>query len=217
MTLNLETLQLILILMPGFIGAGVHGYFRNKALSVASFILVAVLLGMFASLGAAALDIAPVRLPKDMAFNDRVGAVARDPHFYVATLLSCLLGIALALILESRALQHALEKLRLIRHYSTDNVWEQTFRDNHERWLFVHLKDGRRLRGYAKYYSMTGDERALTLGAARLIRPEEKIGRIWRKPDPVDARGDLLLLDMSQVAWIEFVEPPPQSKGKQNE
>lgn len=217
MTLNLETLQLILILMPGFIGAGVHGYFRNKALSVASFILVAVLLGMFASLGAAALDIAPVQLPKAMEFNARVGAVARDPHFYVATALSCLLGVALALVLESRALQHLLEKGRLIRHYSTDNVWEQTFRDNHKRWLFVHLKDGRRLRGYAKYYSMTGDERALTLGAARLLHPEEKIGHIRRKPDPVDARGDLLLLDMSQVAWIEFVEPPTQPKGQQNE
>ena len=181
--LDPTTLQLVLLLMPGLIGAGLHSYFRNRALSTASLVIFSVLLAMFASLAAAMLGFPPPQ-PADFTTGDWT-ELARSPHFYLATLAACLLGAILALIIESRRLQHLLERAGLTRHYSTDDTWEHVFRENDGRWLLLHMNDGSRITGYAKYYSMTGQPREICLGDARIEPPESPIGKLMQRPEPV--------------------------------
>ncbi|MEM8698420.1 MAG: DUF6338 family protein [Pseudomonadota bacterium] len=204
MKLDPTTLQLILLLMPGLIGAGVHSYFRNRALSTASLVIFSVLLAMFASLIAAAMGQPPPQ-PADFTKGDWT-ELARSSHFYIATLAACLLGAVTALVIESRKLQHLFERASLTRHYSTDDTWEHVFRENDGRWLVLHMSDGSRITGYAKYYSMTGQAREICLGEARIEPPEEKVGKLTRRAEARAARGDLLITDIDAIMMVEFIE-----------
>ncbi|MEL6477275.1 MAG: DUF6338 family protein [Pseudomonadota bacterium] len=207
MKLDPTTLQLILLLMPGLIGAGVHSYFRNRALSTASLVIFSVLLAMFASLIAAGLGHPPPQ-PADFTKGDWT-ELARSPHFYIATLTACALGALTALLIESRKLQHLFERVGLTRHYSTDDTWEHVFRENDGRWLVLHMCDGSKITGYAKYYSMSGQTREICLGDARIEAPEAKIGKLTQRPEARPARGDLLITDIEAVRMVEFIAEQP--------
>lgn len=211
MNLTFETLQLILFLMPGFIGAGVHSYIRNSTIPPSAFLILAVLFGMFSALATLLLNISPgvyVSIAKEQDYNVQVEALVQNPYFWVHTTTSVFLGFVTAILYESRRMQHALESVGLTRHYSVDDVWEQTFRDNSSNWLVLHLKDGRRLIGYAHYYSMTDQSKMITLRNAKLVPAEfEKTDEQQEPPQSCQMRGDLLLVGLSDVQWIEFIDP----------
>jgi len=211
MKVTVETLQLILFLMPGFVGAGVHGYVRNTTLAPTGFLILAVMIGTLSAFVTALVGIAPSNYLDSSANPDyysQVEALVRVPYFWGNTTSAIVFGFGTALAYENRRVQHALQKLGLTRHYSTDDVWEQTFRDNNGRWLVLHLKDGRKLIGYAHYYSMTGQDNMLTLRDASLVAEQlEGDSDEGNLLPNTQMRGDLLVTDMSDVFYIEFIDP----------
>lgn len=211
MKVTVETLQIVLFLMPGFIGASVHGYIRNTTLATTGFIILAVLIGILSAFATTIIGVAPSNYSiafQGQDYNSQIVDLVQNRYFWLNVAFSIAVGILTATLYESRRIQHLLETCRLTRHYSIDDVWEQTFRDNNNKWLILHLKDGSKLIGYAHYYSMADEEKTLTLREASLVvRQPGNDDDTTMKLETVKMRGDLLLTDMSDISWIEFIDP----------
>ena len=88
----------------------------------------------------------------------------------------------------------ALRKLRITRKTSRSSVWLDAFMERPPRYVFVNLKDGRRVFGWPMYFSDDPNEGQLYLHKPAWISEEK----------PIHLDYGLFLLDKDSIHTIEF-------------
>lgn len=127
---------------------------------------------------------------------------ARD-NFYTVGNISLITGCSITVALVTAAemnnewLLQKLRNWRITRKTAKPSTWIETLAQS-QRFVVVHLTDGRRVYGWPTFYSDTAEERAIYLESASWLGDDNEVLN-----DPLIS----ILLDKdSGISFIEFVE-----------
>ncbi len=161
-----EALGLIIFLMPGFIGAGVTSYLRNEPLSAINLAILAVLISLLANPIAMLFGVAVLGL-KDIT-DRNLQAFAVTGYFVFASAVATAIGIVFGVIIQSAWLRRSLYKLVLTEEFALGSVREHVLREQQWQSATFHLRDGRRILGYVKYFTTAKEMEQFCIGGATI-------------------------------------------------
>ena len=185
-----EAVQAAVAVMPGFLAVKVKDFFLPHrratrfdlllevvAFSVANFVAAQGVLGIFGR-----------------SLADYSGSLAG----YLSTLGACsvLLGLLSGWVVGGDLHYRLARWLRITRRTGRLDVWQDAFSDLRANWLVVHMNDGRRAVGWAKYFSDEGNRPSVFLKNAAWVEDDGA-------QHPIDGEG-LLVLDQARISYIEF-------------
>ena len=206
--LSYQGLAALLILLPGFLTAGIVQILSSRPQRSELDKIIDALLYSFLVY----VVFAAVRAPFPVAL--RTESVAGGQQFLIEIRFRSLIeltGIAVALALAVGAMMTSdfplslLRRLRITQRTSRVSVWSDTFHDL-TGYVQVELADGRQIMGWLRYYSDTAEERSLLLEDAAWIDAD---GKEISVPGP-----GMLLTTESDIRTIMFLDPiqdPKQS------
>ena len=195
--LRLETLQVAAAILPGFLTTMIRDFFvpsRNQsafhqvmealAFSVTNYVLVATAWHLIKGAD-------PLRAPAPM------------PLYWLGS-SSIVLGLFSGWIVGTDLHYRAVRWLRLTRRTGRADVWQDVFSDLRGNWLLVHTDDGRRVLGWAQYYSDAGTTPSLFLRQAHWVRDDGT-------RESVDGEG-LLVTEATRIRYVEFLGRGEESR-----
>lgn len=194
--------KLIVMLLPGLIGAGAMNYLRNQTLSASTLAIFAIIISLLANPIVGYFGLSAPSL--DQITDAKLQSFAINGYFLLASAVSILIGALFAKVLESDKLRKVLYRSDLTKESSVRGVWEAVLREKNGVWATFHLKDGRKIVGYAKEFS-TGEESTQILIGEPTFHETETMGKITRQRE-IDAAGDILFVDLGNITMIEFNE-----------
>lgn len=95
-----------------------------------------------------------------------------------------------------------LRKLRLTNKTSRQTAWDDVF-SNEDRFLSLHLKDGRRIVGWPTYFSNAPDEGFIYLTQAAWVDDNNEY---------IETNSHGILFNKEHIEFIEFMHPPKEEK-----
>ncbi len=200
MKLDVETLLIVLMLLPGFLGVAVFSLLKRSKIGPANTVIFAFSICISANFFATKFNLAspPIAL-KDLSglFQNVV-----LQYLLVVSLISCLMSILLLWITQSNWFNSILYESGIQRHFSEEPLWDRVFKENDGKWVVLEYVDGSKVVGYAKWYSQGEREHALCLGNAEVIY-NKKLGKL-NKRMVVEKEGDYVIMNFSDVRAIEF-------------
>ena len=177
---SFEALQILILLMPGFITQGIVYTLTTRHPRSALVHVVAALgwalwnyfmLGVIAWLAGIA-----VTWPSTLGSAGNILFISLDRR--VVSLLGILIAVSLvsgvigATIINHLWVYDAARALGITKKTGRPEVWLDVLEGYNARWLSVELEDGTILIGYAKYFSHTPEQRELFLGEAEITAPD---------------------------------------------
>ena len=149
MTLSLEALNVLLLLLPGFIsGQILYSIFGPDDISPMKRILDAVMLSFIINL------LVPLMVSWEPLAYVKSGTFGLEYYFsknirviYVSLTLIIALPLTIGYVYYNDYIHSLLRRLQITTKSSRQNTWNDTFLSNN-RYVVVSLKDGRRIRGY---------------------------------------------------------------------
>ena len=166
MLASIISLQIILMLFPGFLTLAIKNGLAttkektgvDKIVEAIAFSLVdyGVYLLISSSLG---LSLIEVQIQKEvMQFTG-----LNIQNIILILAIAILIGILVATLLERGWLYKILGKLKITYLTGRITVWNDVFSSYRKIWVLVHLKDGRKIIGWPRYYSEDPIRRELFL------------------------------------------------------
>jgi len=188
-TISSDSIRAAIVLIPGFLSVRIRDFFWTArrpsafdqfmeaiAFSVANFTLFSVLAN-----GCHRIDASIPTL--QLLFGLGVTSI-------VTRLLS---GIIVGRDWHYRAAR----RLRLTRRTGRADVWQDVFEDIRGSWLTVYLADGRRVLGWARYYSDEGKKPSLFLRQASWVNDDGSV-------ETVDGEG-IIITESAEIRYVEFL------------
>lgn len=206
-----ETLAVLLVLLPGFLAAGIIRALcvRTKQTEfdkliealVYSFISYAAFVAVFHRFPLQGLEKGPENMavylstlhPSDVLFLLGIGAA-----------IGILVGASITNDLHGRVFRI----LRLTNRTSRPSIWLDVFSEVKD-YVQVEFQDGRRLIGWPRYFSDSPEESSLFLENAAWIGPDEK-------PVEIPGSGILVTKEMP-IQAIMFLQASPRPSKKSAE
>ena len=188
---NLDALQVLLALLPGFLTVQVLDVLvvredRKPFERVIQALIFTFLVHVLWYFSKAALPAPPGGDLTGLAFS------------------SLVLGLGVTFAINSGFIHKLLRWCRLTRAASRPSEWYDAFYEKKEH-VVLHLKDGRRVFGWPKLYPLRPDKGHL------LVENAEWLDR----PDPSIGRRDLdFLIDVTDVRFVEFVPLKPKESSR---
>jgi hypothetical protein len=204
--LGFQGLAILLILLPGFLCAGlVRALFVRPAQTELDKVWEALLYSfvifvIFVGLSGSAIPFA-LRMEEQGGVH-RYGVELQPWPLTELALISVGLALAVGGILTNDILGKLLRKLRLTQRTSRSSVWSDTF---HEYYgvVLVELEDGRRVEGWLLHYSDEPDPASLFLGNAAWVTDDQTLV-------PIEGAG-ILITQKLGIRTIEFLRWTDQS------
>ncbi len=109
--------------------------------------------------------------------------------------IAILIGVLVATLLERGWLYKILRKLKITYLTGRITVWNDVFSSYRKIWVLVHLKDGRKIIGWPRYYSGGSTRRELFLADAAWVPDDGKL---------VDVEGEGILI--TEGCGIDLIE-----------
>ena len=200
MKLTYETINLLMLLMPGLISSNIFELLRRKS-AVSNFEKITQSF-IFTFLIYITVNITYKWEPLAQAVKSPNGIT-----YQISTDISLiLLTIAYAIILPViwGSIVHHDFHMKLLRFFeltdrtSRDTAWDDVF-TNEKRFLTVHLNDERRITGWPLYYSNNEDEGFIYLSQSAWLSPDNEY---------VDTESHGILISKDKIDLIEFMNPP---------
>ena len=204
MDLSQETLNALLLVLPGLMAVLIYDTAAPRGAAASTSRRLLEVLAYTVTIRVIVVLVTGVRAP---VIRMDEGVLALDGTFSrAAVLLTAVLALALPLamagIVGGDWHMGALRGLRITRRTSRTSVWHDTFAVEGDRFVVVHLNDGRRLTGYPKWYSTDPSDGFLFLDEPAWIVEAEN-----------DSTRDVLiapglhgtLLNREKIHFIEFL------------
>jgi hypothetical protein len=206
-TAGFDSVWILVGLLPGFVTAKVRDFFlpprRTEpfdrrfdvvALAVVNYV-VAVSWVIVVRWAADGWTMEPltsiVRTTLEPGF---AGAIA----LYALSITSVLLGLVIGLVAAGDLHYRLAQRIGLTNRTGREDVWQDVFADVSNGWHLVHLADGRRILGVARYYSDRGDQPSVYVRHAAWVRDDGS---------NVPIGGDGILIgEAARIQCIEFLE-----------
>jgi len=198
MEVTLETLNILVVLLPGFVSSTILNMLivRKPKGNLSKLIeaLVFSFLIYVTIVGVAGVD--------PMGVAEGQGAVAASrgsqisPRFLVATTLAALLlPLILGFLATNDLHMRVLRYCRITAKTSRATTWLDVFMDQ-ERYVIVNLRDGRRVFGWPMYFADNQEDSTLYLFNPAWVNED-------RTYTPLDIHG-LFLVERGSIESIEF-------------
>lgn len=195
---SIISLQIILMLFPGFLTMAIkNGLLATKDKTGVDKIVEAIAFSLVdygvyvlisSSLG---LSLIKVQIQKEAV--QLIGFNIQNIILILA--IAILIGVLVAILLERGWLYKILRTLKITYLTGRITVWNDVFSNYREIWVLVHLKDGRKIIGWPKYYSEVSTRRELFLADAAWVSDDGKL---------VDIEGDGILI--TEDCGIDLIE-----------
>jgi len=210
MKLTYETINLLMLLIPGLISSSIYGGLRRKEFSNSSSFEKIVDSLIFTFLVYIAVNLSYSWEPLAQAIKNGSEVTYRLSNDKVLILLT--LSYALLIPIAWSAITHhdlhmkVLRWLKLTDRTSRDTAWDDVF-INEKRFITIHLKDERRLTGWPLYYSNNPDEGFIYLS---------QVAWIGEDNDYIESQSHGILISKESIDLIEFMTNPDE-ESSQNE
>lgn len=195
---SIISLQIILMLLPGFLTLAIkNGLFATKDKAGVDKIVEAIAFSLVdygvyvlisTSLG---LSLIRVQIQKEAV--QLTGLNIQNILLILA--IAILIGVLVATLLERGWLYKILRKLKITYLTGRIAVWNDVFSSYRKIWVLVHLKDGRKVIGWPKYYSEVSTRRELFLAEAAWMTDDGKF---------INVEGEGILI--TEGCGIDLVE-----------
>lgn len=205
--LGFEGLAILLILLPGFLCAGLIQALCVRPAQTELDKVWEALLYSFVVYVAFVLLVGPA-MPVGLQITQANGVQQYSVELHPRplaelTLISVVLALAVGGLVTNDISGKAFRKLRLTQRTSRSSVWGDTF---HEFGgvILVELGDGRRVEGWVRYYSDEPTPASLFLEKAAWVTDEDTLV-------PIDGAGILITQELG-IRTIEFLRWTVQSE-----
>lgn len=209
MKLTYETLNLLMLLMPGLLSSVIYNLIRRKS-DTATFEKIIESL-IFTFIVYVAISVTHTWQP--LATATKVGTevtytINKDTCLILLTLFY---AIAFPLILGSIVHHDLHMKLfrwaKLTDRTSRDTAWDDVFTDE-KRFITVHLEDERRISGWPLYYSNNKDEGFIYLSQVAWLDDSNQY---------IESDSHGILISKAKIDLIEFMINPDEEQGNEQE
>ena len=209
MTLTVETLNILLLLLPGFLSGQIfYSIFQTGEISVTRRVLDALLFSFVIYLLVSAFvpwePLAQVRLSGGALtylFSDNVTVILLS----LGTLVC--VPIIIGFIYFNDYIHTVLRKLKITTKTSRANTWNDAFLTQ-DRYVIITLKDGRRIRGYPTMFSTDPAEGFIYLYNPAWVNDDKKNDG---DRDYIESNCHGFLLNREYIDLIEFTLDPGES------
>jgi hypothetical protein len=190
-----DLIPILLFLLPGLVSTGVvNALVIRKPKDVFDKVVEALIFTMFNLALFVLTRWILEQFPKVHFDRDDFYSVG---NISLITACSITLGLVIAAEMNSEWLLQKLRNWGITRKTAKPSTWIETFAQS-ERFVVVHLTDGRRAYGWPTFYSDTPKERAIYLESATWLDDENQ---------PTNDPPISILLDKeSGIKLVEFVE-----------
>jgi len=206
MNLTAQTLNLLTFFFPGLIASAVLNVARPRGSAdglqrLIEAILFTVTIAAIVPLLLSIVDLQTVLQPLTLETERLSVRPGGWPTFALSTVLAVLLPLPIAAILSRDRHMRLLRWLRISDRSSRESTWSQVFGEQGDRFVVVHLNDGRRLQGYPMYYSETQEE-----GVLYLDQPAWIVDDIENENEQIAVETDQhgVLIHRTEFQLVEF-------------
>src|SRR5437867_4193501 len=161
---SLDSFKIAVVLIPGFLSIKIKHFFRPSRATTAFDQLMEAVAFSVANFVIYFFVLKPIAWPHH--------AVGFDPSLELLSglgLSSILLGLGAGLIVGKDIHYRLARGMHLTSRTGRADVWQDVFEDIRGNWLVVHLEDGQRVLGWARYYSEEGTRPSLFLRQASWV------------------------------------------------
>ena len=204
MKLTYETVNLLMLLMPGLLSSSIFNLLRRKVGLTAFDKIVESFLFTFIIYILLNLTYGwePLAQAKKVG-GEVVYTFTADTCLILFTILYALfLPIFWGAIVHYDLHMRVFRKLKLTDRTSRDTAWDDVFTDE-KRFLTVHLEDERRITGWPLYYSNNKDEGFLYLTQAAWLADDNTY---------IESESHGILIARDKVDLIEFMNKPDEEE-----
>ena len=189
-------IDILLILLPGFVAAGVfHSLAYRPRPSDVGLVVQSL---VFAAIVQMVTELIDVALVGDTGRID----VLIESGIVVQVLAGLVLGVVLATLSNHDVLHSALRKIRVTREDAYPSAWYSTFYRNRDSYVVLHLDGERRLFGWAGEWPDSPDHGHFRISEAEWLVEDERI--------PLDG-VTATLVPVADVKMVEFVRMKAES------
>ncbi|MEQ1833403.1 MAG: DUF6338 family protein [Candidatus Eisenbacteria bacterium] len=203
---NLDSVWLIVALLPGFFSVCVRDFFlppRRVDAFGRVFEVVAFALANYVLAGTGLVLLVWARggfrpvLPWPGPLMSPTWGLTAAMFLYLLGSTAFMLGLVSGWVCGTDLHYRAARWLRLTARTGRDDVWQDVFADVSGAWHLVHFADGRRLLGIARYFSDTGERPSIYLARAAWVGEDGGV---------VPVVGDgVLVAEAARIQCIEFI------------
>ena len=202
MNFSIETLNVLLLFFPGLLASAVlKGVLKRPDLDGTQRLIEAILFTIAITVTVTALTGAPL-FARAVTLVDGQLTLGPDAWgtFVLTTLLAVLVPLPIAAILSRDWHMKGLRRLGVTLRTSRGSIWEEAFVEQGNRFVVLHLGDGRRLQGFPMYWSPDPEDGFIFLDQPAWIVWREDIGE--DELVPTGQHGTLV--HRSETRFIEF-------------
>ncbi len=208
MKLTYETINLLMLLIPGLISSSIYGGLRRKESSNSSSFERIVESLIFSFLVYIAVNLSYSWEPLAQAIKNGDEVTYKLSNDKVLILLTFSYALLIPVVLGAVAHydfhMKALRGLKLTDRTSRDTAWDDVF-INEKRFITLHLKDERRLTGWPLYYSNNPDEGFIYLSQVAWIDEENNY---------IESKSHGILISKENIDLIEFMLTPSEESAQ---
>ena len=200
MNVTLEALNILLLLLPGFLSSIVLNMLVVRKLqdNFAKVVEALVLSFLIYGCTAGIMELQPFSAPEVRSSTVAAAGTQVNPRFLIYTLVvSVALPLVLSLLSTNDLHMRALRRLRITGKTARATTWLDVFTDQ-KRYVIVNLSGGRRVFGWPMYYSNDPDEGLLYLFDPAWISEDGSYSAL-------DIHG-LFLVEKDSIESIEFTK-----------
>jgi len=209
MSLTIEAINILLLLIPGFLAGQIfYSIFKTGEISASRRVLDAMLFSFIVYL------LISVFLPWEPLAQVKLGDGTLDYLFsnnikliLLSIVLVVLIPIIIGFLYFNDYIHVVLRKLKITTKTSRGNTWNDAF-STQDRYLIITLKDGRRVRGYPSMFSTDPEEGFIYLFNPAWVNDDKKEDD---DPDYFESNCHGFLLNRNNIELIEFTLDPGEN------
>ncbi len=205
MTFTYETVNILLLLVPGFISTRILDTIIHRKEQEISATLFEALTFSFAIYALANLFIEW----KPIFHATKQGELAKYEFstdgnlIIIITILTIIVPTTIGAILHHDLILKLFRVLHITDKTSRDTTWQDVFVEQ-KRFVVIHLKDGRRIYGWPMYYSNDPIEGFIYLFQPAWIADHGKY---------IECGTHGMLIQLENIDFIEFMKEESETKG----
>lgn len=212
MALTIEALNILLLLLPGFMSGQIfYSLFQSGDVSVSKRVLDALLFSFVIYLLVSSfISWEPLAYVKADSGHFEYVFNKNNTIIWLSIAAIILVPIIVGFFYFSDLVHTILRKLNVTTKTSRSNTWNDAFLTQY-RYVIVTLKDGRRVRGYPTMFSTDPEEGFLYLYNPAWINDDKEKED---EPDYIESNCHGFLLNRDNIELIEFTLDPGETLGK---
>ncbi len=211
MTLTVEALNILLLLLPGFLSGQIfYSLFKVGEVAVPKRVLDALLFSfVIYILVSAFYQWEPLAQVKSIGGSLSFFFSTNTRVIVLSGLGVILIPIVVGFLYFNDYLHFILRKLKITTKTSRANTWNDAFLTQN-RYVIVTLKDGRRIRGYPTMFSTDPEEGFVYLYNPAWVNDDKSKDD---DPDYIESNCHGFLLNRENIDLIEFTLDPGEILG----